>query len=516
MPAAELPCRLPDVCGHGLLHCGMINGSWQPSARSKLFDKSEDQFILSELLGNRTNQTKLWSALIILAVLGAALLFGFTGSRLILLLLLLAGLGAVLLLQRPNLGLLLIIATALIIPINIPTGTRVNLNAVSLLIPAVLAVWLLNMVRNRDLSIVRSRTFLPLFLFLIAGVVSLLIGNATWDPFVPRPLNFVLVQLAQLGLFALSAGAYLLAANMVKDEKWLRYLVWTFLVIAGLLAVLNLFPVGRSLNRQLMTEAFSRAPFWMLLTAVAGGQLLFNKSLLMWQRLFFGLILIAVGFYSFVQQREVLSIWIGVLVAWAMLLWLRLPRLRWLVLAIVLILMVTGFLFPAAYRFAGGDAEWQLSGLSRIDLSKRVLEVTMRNPITGLGPASYRVYAGVKPLVWRGGSSVWIGAVVSSHNNYIDLFSHVGLVGLAIFLWFMAEVALLALRLRKQFVSGFASGYINGALAAWAGSMVIMLLADWFLPFVYNIGYSGFQASVLVWMYLGGLVAMNRIDNSGD
>jgi hypothetical protein len=431
-----------------------------------------------------------------------------------LLLLLLAGLGAVLLLQRPILGLVVMIVAALVIPIDIGTGTQVKLNPVSLFIPALLAVWLLDMMRKREVRMARSRTFLPLFLLMLAGAGSLLIGNVTWDPFVPRPANFLLVQMAQLAIFFLSAAAYLLAANLVKDEVWLQYLTWTFLVIAGVLAVLFLLPAGKVIVTQIATAAFNRAPLWMLLTAVAGGQLLFNKSLLLWKRLFLLLILAGVGVYSFILQREVLSIWIGVLAALVTLLWLRLPRLRWLVLFVLLILLLAGVLFPAVYNFAGGDMEWQLSGISRIDLGRRVLEVTMRNPITGLGPASYRVYAGMEPLVWRGGRGIWIGAVISSHNNYIDLFSHVGLLGLAIFLWFMAEVALLGLRLRKRFVSGFAIGYINGALAAWVGTMVIMVLADWFLPFVYNVGFPGFQASVLIWLFLGGLVALERIGDS--
>ena len=37
--------------------------------------------------------------------------------------------------------------------------------------------------------------------------------------------------------------------------------------------------------------------------------------------------------------------------------------------------------------------EWDESGGSRLALSGRVIEVTMRNPITGLGPAAYRFYA---------------------------------------------------------------------------------------------------------------------------
>jgi hypothetical protein len=35
-------------------------------------------------------------------------------------------------------------------------------------------------------------------------------------------------------------------------------------------------------------------------------------------------------------------------------------------------------------------------------------------------------------------------------------------------------------------------------------------LADWFLPFVYNIGFSGFRAAMYAWLFLGGLVSIER------
>jgi hypothetical protein len=93
----------------------------------------------------------------------------------------------------------------------------------------------------------------------------------------------------------------------------------------------------------------------------------------------------------------------------------------------------------------------------------------------------------------------------------VDLFAHTGLLGLGLFLWFMVEVGLLGLRLRVRLKEGFGAGYVNGMLAVGAGATVIMMLADWILPFVYNVGFSGFPVSVLVWLFLGGLVAVERM-----
>jgi hypothetical protein len=50
-------------------------------------------------------------------------------------------------------------------------------------------------------------------------------------------------------------------------------------------------------------------------------------------------------------------------------------------------------------------------------------------------------------------------------------------------------------------------------LGAWFAIMTIMALADWFLPFVYNLGFEGFQSSILIWMFFGGIVALEQMAN---
>ena len=423
------------------------------------------------------------------------------------LVLVVVGLGAVALLRQPVLGLLGLIILALIVPTYFGTGTEVGLYPVALLTPVMLVVWLLNLLRQRNLRWASSSVNKPLLIFLVAGLFSLLIGIVFWDPAVPRSGNFTVVQLAQWAIFAFSAFAFWLMGNLVHEEFWLRRLTFFYLALAGTLAVLRVMPGGSRLTDHIATYGINEAPFWLLLGAVAGGQLLFNRELTMRWRIFLLIVVGAVLLFAFVIQRKTLSHLAGVAPALGMLVWLRWPRLRplWMILGV---LSLTVF-FSVIYQFAGGDAEWDESGGSRLVLYERVVEVTMRNPITGLGPAAYRLYARMRPLPY--GRALWVVPQVNSHNNYVDLFSHVGVVGLALFFWFAVELFRLGFRLRPRFTQGFAAGYVNSMLATWAGALIVMLFADWILPFVYNIGFLGFQASVLVWLFLGGLITLEQV-----
>ncbi|MCC7352759.1 MAG: O-antigen ligase family protein, partial [Anaerolineae bacterium] len=369
--------------------------------------------------------THAWVWLIVPAVLVLSAYLG-TQARMRWLALPLIVMGAVALLQRPIWGLFSLIFVALLARFQFGTGTDVLLNPATLLAPAMLLVWILVTLLRRETLLVPSRTNKPLFFFLIMGLLSLLIGNAFWDPGVPRGDNFTLVQLAQWSVFAFSAGVFWLTGSTVRDENWLRRLTFFFLTLAGGLAIILALPGGFAFANRAATYALFRAPFWLLLTALAGGQLLFNRRLTLGWRLFCLLSLAAVLYYAFGLQRERLSNMVGVAVVAYVLVWLRWPRLR-VFLLMLPILGVTLF-YSELYNYVGGDAKWDESGASRGVLIGRVIEVSLRNPLTGIGPAAYRSYSRMQPLSYQG--AYWVDPQVNSHNNYVDLFSQGGLVGL--------------------------------------------------------------------------------------
>ncbi len=458
----------------------------------------------SELLDGR-----LWALGVVAVVLVGATALGYLASVRWLLLLCL-GIGMAVLLHWPLVGLLALVPAALVARLDIGTGTEVSLNQATLLVPALLGIWVVDMVRRGKVRLVASTTNLPLLFFLAAGLLSLAIGIGTWDPAVPRSDSFTLVQLVQWAIFAFSAIAFWLTGNLITSETELRRLTLFYLAVAGGVAMFYVVGGGGQLILdRILTVALNRAPFRLLLFSVAAGQLLFNRELSTRWRLFAVAVVATVLFTVLFQERDTVSHMAGVGIAAGVLAWLRWPRLRWPVLLLLAALALSGVLTSAIYEFAGGGDEWVESGGSRLALIERVVQVTMRNPITGLGPAAYRPYAGTEPLFYWG--AYWIAPQISSHNNYVDLFSHVGLLGMALFFWFAVEVARLGLRLRAHFTQGFAAGYVNAMLAVGAGALVLMMFADWILPFIYNIGFSGFQASVLVWLFLGGLVALEQI-----
>lgn len=458
---------------------------------------------------NTVPTREFWLRLMPVAVLLAAAILGYGASPIWLAAPI--GLAAILaLLRQPLLGLIGLIVAALAIKVAINTGTEVSLNAAAVLVPLLFVIWLLNRTRDHNIRLVRSQVNLPLILFLLSGLLSIFIGNATWAPSVPKSGNFIIVQLAQWAMWAFSAIAFWLAGNTVKSVTWLRRLTICFIAIAGLLAIVRVSPNGFDMLYSTVTFAVDRAPFWLLLTALIVGQLLFNRDIPARPRLALLAIMGAVIMYSFGEEQERMANWVSVLSAVGVLIWLRFPRVRLIIGVAILLLIASGILFRFVYDFAGGDEKWDESGGSRLALIGSVVDLSMRNPITGLGPAAYRAYGKTTSLQY--GRAFYASAWLSSHNNYVDIFSQTGILGLGLFLWFMLQVFLLGMRLRKRYTDGFVGGYVNGMIAAWVGIMVIMAIGDWFLPFVYNIGFPGFQASVLVWMFLGGLIALDHIE----
>lgn len=425
--------------------------------------------------------------------------YRFTHYLPTLLLVLMGGAIGIVLLRWPALGILGLIPAALLVPFAVGTGTGTSINAAILLLAALLGLWIFDMVvRRRRIHLVPSYPQIPLLVFILVSLLSFGAGQFSWLPFAnTAPLP---AQVGGLLVFILSAGAFLLVANQVKDLVWLERLTWVFLVLGSVYVAGRLLPVlGRVVLPQYQSGAFGSL-FWLWLAALTFSQALLNKDSPFWGRL--GLILVVLGtFYqSFIQGQAWTSGWLPALVALGVILFVARPRLA---LFLTLAGIAGWFVFNQQLRglVMTGDNPYSL--MTRLEAWKIVLEIVKANPILGLGPANYRYYTTLFPI---------LGYYVpfNSHNNYVDILAQIGLLGLGCFIWFAWSIGRLGWRLSQTAPAGFPRAYAVGALGGLVGTLAAGMLGDWVLPFVYNVGLNGFRASLLGWLFLGGLVVIEQ------
>lgn len=406
----------------------------------------------------------------------------------------LIGLGTVvILLKMPQLGLVALVVTALIIPSpNLPGG----LNFAVLLLGLLVGLWLLDLlVHKRTVPVPISRTVWPLLAFVAVAALSFLVGQFDWFYGVPHaPME---AQIAGLLIFVLSVGAFLLTAFQINDLRWLEWMTWVFLALSALFIAGWIVPgLGSVTSRLFQVRATANSVFWVWIVALALSQALFNRVLHIFWRVALVTLVLATFYVTFVLAGDWKSGYLPAFAAVAVVFALR----SW---GFGILVTLTAPI-AAYYLSARAIATDEYSYSTRLEAWDIVLNMVKTSPILGFGPSNYYWYTPLFPIRgWR--------VQFNSHSQYVDLIAQVGLLGMVCYLWFLAEVGLLGLRLRNKAPEGFAQAYVIGSLGGLAGVVVAGALADWVLPFVYNIGLSGYRGSMLAWLFLGGLVSIERM-----
>lgn len=452
-------------------------------------------------------------ALVTVGVLALAALFGGIASPEVL--------GGVLvvfmivvLVEKPEIGPVFLICAAYLVPLEVAVSSSISANAVIMLLPVLFVIWGLQQLRVRGKRFYWSRTYAPLLVFLLIAFIAWLAGNASWKVFFPKPGNLLLVQLGQWSIYVLAVIAYILAAHQtVNGLKWMTA---AFLGL-GVLALVGRYggPFGALINPWLKPYAVSNGSFFVWITTLAAGQALFNRNLRSSWRIALFILAVAVPILGFWQNTDWASSWLPPLLALAILLWLRsrFVSVSFLVVLLLIFALFSGVLL-GMYDW---KAEREMSIGGRFILWESVLSLSAQQPLLGLGLTTYRQYFQFIPLLTEVGR--WWEPNINSHNLYIDLFAQMGVVGLLVFGWVVYEIGLLGWRLRSRFNEDFEAGYVASALVGLGSMLFASAIVEWLLPFIYNVGFPGFRFSVMSWLFLGGLVALEcstQVPNSSE
>ena len=411
-----------------------------------------------------------------------------------------AGCGGVLfLLRQPAWGVVGLIVASSLVPSFLGDGQLRNISPAIMLEGLLFGLWILDMVaRQRHIHWVPSRPNLPLALFLITGVIALINGQINY--YYVTKLAPITAQISAFGLFVLSAIAFWLVSNRFSSPRWLVITVWLFLGLSSVYIFGRLIPPLKPVIFRTFQYGFGDASlFWTWLAAMTTSQLLLNKQLGQRWRIALGALLAASLYIALGEAYSWKSGWLPALITIAAIIFVGFPRYRQYAVLMGMVVLVVGF-----SQISGAvTGEEDYSILTRVEASSLILKIVKANPIIGLGPANYYWYTPLFPIQ---GYRVQF----NSHNNYIDILAQTGLVGLGLFIWFAVELGRLAWRLKDTVPQGFPRAFVIGTFGGLIGTLASGILGDWFIPFVYNVGYVGFRSSILFWMFSGGLVVLEQ------
>jgi O-antigen ligase len=407
--------------------------------------------------------------------------------------------GLLIFLKSPPLGLIVLIIADFIIPFSLGTGTQTKLNVTILLIPFLTGVGILDWIMKRQpTQLFNSKTTWPLFMLFVIVVLAFINGLLSWNAFAQRAS--LTSELGEVALFFFSILAFLLVGSLIPEIRWLKMLVWVFLGL-GSIYILSLFNSGvGNLVSRFFPPGISGSVLWIWIIALAFSQGVFNHQLKPLSRLLLLLLVCVALYHGIFMNRGWTSGWLPALVAIWIIVWVGAPRFG-LILTILIALGFVIFHQQLVSLVMIGDNTYSLD--TRLLAWKILIEIIRVSPILGLGPANYYFYTPLFPIL---GYAVRF----NSHNNYVDIVAQIGLLGLAAYLWFFWETAKLGFRLRPIAHEGFERAYVYGTIGGLAGMLVAGMLGDWVIPFVYNVGFDGFRASVLGWLFLGGLIVLER------
>jgi hypothetical protein len=390
----------------------------------------------------------------------------------------------------PTFGLVAVMIGGMFVPYSGPGG--INISQIG--IAGLLGVWILGMLlRQKKIQWIKSRTIRPALLFALFSLLSFGLGQFIWYPMAQNsPLD---TQLGGLAIHILSIGVFLYVANIVGDLRKLKFLTWSFAALG------SIYVLGRFFDIALMDQIFQNgfiagSCFWIWLVSILFSQALINREINNIQRYILIILLLVILYVAIIKSYDWKSGWFPPLVSVCSIIGLR----YWRKVRYFIPLVLLSFYFLVTNSIGQEDWSWS----TRLEAWQIVLNITKADPIFGTGFANYYWYAVLFPI--RG-----YFIRFNSHSQYVDLIAQTGVVGLACFLWLFAELGILGFKLLKRVPEGFAKAYIFGALGGLAGTLVAGYLVDWVLPFAYNIGLNGFRASVLAWIFLGGIVSIEQM-----
>ncbi|MCE5314980.1 MAG: O-antigen ligase family protein [Armatimonadota bacterium] len=343
---------------------------------------------------------------------------------------------------------------------------------------------------------ISSGYYIPIAIYLAYSLLNVVNSYLFWDPHVNRIYQHPMVNIVELVLRFLSAGALVMVATSVSSRKWLRYITIAMMV-PGLYNMLNA-SIGGPIP--------ICAPWWPLVAVFPVGYMwatAMQSGASRWHKVIAILGVMLAIFTIFYRSVSWVSGWFCLFVCLGTITALHSRRFFVLLLMVILIVTFTAWPFIHKNVVIGSQEE---GDYNRFALMADAWKYATTFPL-GVGLGNYRTYNSFY-YSQKWGSMVF----TSAHGTYSQHLAEMGIPGFILLIMILGSGFTWVLREYRRKNDRF----LLAILGQMAGISAAAFIGDYIIPTYHNGGLTTFSTTVYSWLIWGLAIAYVRISKVAE
>jgi len=335
----------------------------------------------------------------------------------------------------------------------------------------------------------------PIVVYLAFSIWNVAHSYVFWDENVSREYQHFAVNLIELALRFLSAGAFLIAAAVPSDRRWLRWMTAAVLVP-------GIYDLGRAtgvipLHLPVFGGALLQLPLYCYTFAVC-----LDSSARLWQRIVCGFTLALGIFVVLIKGITWVSGWYALFVSMLAVTFLVSKKVFLTLIAILVVALVV--LMPvfqdSVVKYSAEEGDYD-----RFALMSGAIKYAAKFPL-GVGIGNYRSYNS-----FHYGEEWGTTRYTFAHGTYSQHLAEMGFPGTILFLWILISGFRWLSKMYHEMKPGESKRFVLCAAGQLAGISLAASIGDYIIPAYHNGGLQSFSWTVYSWLIWGLAVAHVRV-----
>jgi len=343
---------------------------------------------------------------------------------------------------------------------------------------------------------IRSGFHIPIALYLAYSVLNVVHSFIFWDPHVSKAYQYTQVNIAELGLRFLSAGAFAMMATTVGSNRFLKWISVALCVPGFVCLATAIGPIKLPVAAQ----------WWQLLAllpmSLCAAIALDSRTGLVKRIISAALVVVGVA-EILISSITWVSGWTGLIAAIATVVYVK-SRKAFAVFALAGVLLVAvfwPFFNSNVVQFSSEEGDFD-----RFALMAGGWRYATTFPL-GVGLGNYRSYnAFYYGKLW--GTTSYS----SAHGTYSQHLAEMGVPGFLLLIAILVGGLTWMRRSYDKMRPGFSRTYILASLGQLVGIGVAAAIGDYIVPAYHNGGLATFSWTVYSWLIWGLAVAHVRVE----